>query len=46
MHPNTSFKDLKDKFRERYGDHTMALDESPYSRILDSDTLASLSASP
>jgi hypothetical protein len=45
VHPNTPFKNLTDKLRQKYGDHTMALDESPSFYIFDSDTPASVSAS-
>jgi hypothetical protein len=44
VHPNTPFKNLTDKLRRKYGDHTMALDESPSFYIFDSDTRTSVSA--
>lgn len=46
IHPDTPFKTLTDKLRTKYGDRTMALDESPSIYIFDSDTPASVSVSP
>jgi len=45
MHPNAPFRDLLKKLRKRYGDGRLALHRTPYSRILDSDTPASVSTS-
>jgi hypothetical protein len=46
IHPDTPFKTLTDKLREKHGDRTMALDESPSIYIFGSDTPASVSVSP
>jgi hypothetical protein len=45
MYPNTPFKILADKLRDRWGDRVLRLSELPCEYVFDSDTPASVSGS-